>query len=224
MAEVEEIGPTQEEDACRRGRDGRGDVPTAIEQGPFAKCGTGPLGMKHLFSASNRRLADLHGTFCHEEEPLARLAFLKEHLTRLEGARRTLLRKPSELGGGKRAEVPDAPQQLGVRHAGAVSRLGCHGEDAHLSLARKGLEGITGRLSASALGRESEARCTSRCAARPQFSETAGTWSEGLKRDFQSPALLMLGCSRSWVRIGWLDLGKTGAVDLWVLPKQESSN
>src|SRR5262249_37166841 len=106
MAEVEEIGSTQEEDACRRGRDGRGDVPTTIKQGPFAKRGTGPLAMKHLFSASNRRLADLHGTFCHEEEPMARLAFLEEHLTRPEGARRTLLSESLELGCGKRAEVP----------------------------------------------------------------------------------------------------------------------
>src|SRR5215813_6284023 len=100
MAEVQEICPTKEEDACRLDRDVRGDVPTTIKQGPFAKRGTGPLAMKHLFSASNRRLADLHGTFCHEEEPMARLAFLKEHLTRLEGARRTLPCEPSELGGG----------------------------------------------------------------------------------------------------------------------------
>src|SRR5215813_10311911 len=143
MAEVQEICPTKEEDACRLDRDGRGDVPTTIEQGPFAKRGTGPLGMKHLFSASNRRLADLHGTFGHEEEPMARSAFLEEHLTRPEAAQRTLLRKPSELGGGNRAEVPDAPQQLDVHHAGTASRLRCHGEEAHPSLAWKGLGNIT---------------------------------------------------------------------------------
>ena len=154
MAEVQEIGSTKEEDACRGGRDGRGDVPTTIKQGPFAQRGTGPLGMKHLFSASNRPLEDLHGTFFHEEEPMARLAFLKEHLTRLEGARRTLPREPSELAVRKRAEVPNALEQLGVRQAGAALRRGCHKESAHLSLARKGPEGIIGRLSASALDRE----------------------------------------------------------------------
>jgi hypothetical protein len=84
----------------RTGRDSRGDVATAVEQWAFGEGGAGSLSMEHVVATSNRRLANLHGAFCHEKEPMARLAFLEEHLARPEAALRTLLREPSELGGG----------------------------------------------------------------------------------------------------------------------------
>ncbi len=123
--EIEDNGARHEEGPRGSDGDGRGDVRTAIEQWRLAKRRARPLGMEHLFSATEGELADLDCAVADDEEPAALLPLLEEELTWAEYARDASSGQATELSRRQGAKVCDASKEFCLSHG----PLGCHHVD-----------------------------------------------------------------------------------------------